>query len=88
MSEFKILDNGFLMLKEDQSNASPIASLFYEKYNDLNSLGLQLSNDRDKLQCIVSDGFMKGEVPFGLTQFPLLNDYADGIDVVDFLLKI
>ncbi len=88
MSEFKILDNGFLMLKEDRSNASPIASLFYEKYNDLNDLALQLSDDREDLQCIVSDGFTKGEVPFGQSQFPLLTDYADGIDVVDFLLKI
>jgi hypothetical protein len=88
MSEFKILDNGFLMLKEDRSNASPIASLFYEKYDDLNGLARQLSNDREDLQCIVSDGFIKGEVPFGQSQFPSLTDYADGIDVVDFLLKI
>ncbi len=88
MSEFKILDNGFLMLKEDRSNASPIASLFYEKYDDLSDLDVQLSNDRENLQCIVSDGFKMGEVPFGQSQFPSLTDYADGIDVVDFLLKI
>ncbi len=88
MSEFKILDNGFLMLKEDQSYASPIASLFYEKYSHPSELSLQLSKDRDKLQCIVSDGFIQQEVPFGQSQFPMLNDYADGIDVVDFLLKI
>ena len=33
MSEFKMLENGFLMIKEDASYASPIATLFYEHYD-------------------------------------------------------
>src|SRR5690606_28585474 len=33
MSEFNMLENGFLMLKEDSSYASPIATVFYEHYN-------------------------------------------------------
>ena len=34
MSEFEMLENGFLMIKEDQSYASPIATVFYEYYDD------------------------------------------------------
>ena len=30
MSEFKLLENGFLILKKDESFGSPIATLFYE----------------------------------------------------------
>ncbi|HET8752877.1 MAG TPA: acyl-CoA reductase, partial [Salinimicrobium sp.] len=35
MSSFKLLENGFLILKEDESLSSPLAVLFYEKYDDL-----------------------------------------------------
>jgi hypothetical protein len=35
MSEFNLLENGFLMLKEDPHYGSPIATLFYEFYEIL-----------------------------------------------------
>ena len=88
MSEFEILDNGFLVLKEDESYSSPIASLFYERYADLDVLRSRLKNDEDQLQCMVSNGFLPEEIEFGTTQTPSLSDYADGVDTVDFLLKI
>lgn len=87
MSEFKILDNGFLMLKEDISYASPIASLFYEKYDSLVDLKQQLVTEAEKIQCVVGSGILDNEVPFGQTQKPSLTDYADGVDTVEFLLR-
>lgn len=88
MSEFDMLENGFLMIKEDTSYASPIATLFYEKYDSTEALKNKISSDHDKIQCIVADGLNKNEVKFGETQTPKLWDYADRIDIVDFLLKI
>ena len=87
MSEFKMLENGFLMLKEDSSHSSPIATLFYETYNSIDTLREMLHSESDKIQCIVAKGFNKNEVDFGKTQYPQLWDYADGVDTVDFLLK-
>lgn len=87
MSEFKILENGFLMLKEDESYASPIASLFYEHYDSSEELKERLLKEEEKIQCIVSSNFMVNETSFGTTQKPNLSDYADGVDTVDFLLK-
>ena len=87
MSEFDFLDNGFLTLKEDPGYASPIGTLFYEFYENKDSLKDKLKADEDQLQCIVAEGFREDEVPFGQTQFPALSDYADGIDTVEFLLK-
>ncbi len=87
MSEFKILDNGFIILKQDETYASPIASLFYEFYEDLEVLKMKLKEESDQLQCIVSKGIIKNEVAFGETQRPGLSDYADNVDTVDFLLK-
>lgn len=87
MSEFKILDNGFLMLKEDESNASPIASVFYETYDSVTTIKNKLKNEAEAIQCVVAKGLIKNEVLFGETQNPSLSDYADGVDTVEFLLK-
>ena len=88
MSEFKILDNGFLILKEDKSYASPIASLFYEKYDSIEKLKERLDSEKDQLQCVVGEGILDNELAFGETQNPSLSDYADGVDTVDFLNNI
>ncbi len=85
MSNFKLLDNGFLTIKEDTSHASPISSVFYEYYDNLEELENRLSADQDSIQCIVSDNLVKNSIPFGTTQKPALWDYADGIDTLAFL---
>lgn len=88
MSEFDMLENGFLMIKEDESYASPIATVFYQYYNTKEELQLKLENDKEQIQCVVSNNFDVKEIDFGQTQNPQLSDYADGIDTVAFLLKI
>ena len=87
MSEFKLLDNGFLILKEDKSYSSPIASLFYESYDNINDIIYKLDQDKEQIQCIVASGVLTHEIKFGTTQKPSLQDYADNIDTVDFLLR-
>ena len=88
MSEFDMLENGFLMVKEDQNYGSPIATIFYDKYDSVDALKNQLEEDKEKIQCIVSKGFAENEIEFGQTQNPELWNYADGVDTVEFLLKI
>jgi hypothetical protein len=88
MSEFDIIENGFLMLKEDRRLSSPIATLFYEYYDNVSELKSKLKVISSKIQCIVANGFNSKEIKFGSTQSPALKDYADGVDTVDFLLKI
>ncbi len=85
MSEFDMLENGFFMIKEDQSYASPIATAFYEYYDDLETLKTQLDADKAKIQCVVAKNVMTEEIPFGHTQHPQLWDYADGVDTIAFL---
>ncbi len=85
MSEFKLWDNGFVMLKEDTSHSSPIATLFYETYENESKLLEHLENEAEKLQCIVGNHFDGATVQFGMTQQPKLHDYADGIDILKFL---
>jgi hypothetical protein len=86
MSNFKLLDNGFLTIKEDTSHASPISSVFYEFYENLADLEKKLETEEENIQCIVSDNLIKNSIPFGQTQQPKLWDYADNIDTISFLL--
>ncbi len=88
MSEFKFLDNGFLILKESTEFGSPIATLFYETYNSQDELKTILENKKDDLQCIVSQNIIHGEIQFGKTQHPQLWDFADDVDTLGFLQKL
>jgi hypothetical protein len=88
MSNFKLLDNEFLTLKEDTSYASPISSVFYEYYDDIKVLQSQLKNDAEQIQCIVSKNSIENSIPFGKTQKPELWEYADNVDTIAFLLSI
>ncbi len=88
MSNFKLLDNEFLTLKEDPSYASPISSVFYEYYDDIADLQNRLSSDAEQIQCIVSTDLIENSIPFGQTQKPKLWDYADNVDTLAFLATI
>ena len=88
MSLFDLLENGFLMIKEDKSYSSPIATIFYEYYENEADLKIKLNQDKEKIQCIVAKDFIEDEVAFGQTQHPKLTDYADGVNTLDFLSKI
>ena len=84
-----LLDNNFLLLKEDATYSSPIGVLFYEFYEDIKDLNKKLENEAEQLQCIVSNSIeIKNALPFGKAQCPTLNDYADGVDTMKFLIGI
>jgi hypothetical protein len=88
------MTNGTILLEENSSFFTPISVLNYEYYQpDLDlevagvepivsksSLLLDLAGNTD-VQCIVGEG----GIPFGKAQAPALNDYADGVDTLQFL---
>ncbi len=88
MSNFKLLDNEFLTMKEDSSFASPISSVFYEYYETLADLQTRLTKEAEQIQCIVSNKLIENSIPFGQTQQPKLSDYADNVDTLAFLASL
>jgi hypothetical protein len=88
MSNFKLLDNGFLTIKEDSSYGSPISSIFYEFYENLDDLQKRLESENEQIQCITSNNLVKNSIDFGQTQQPELWDYADNVDTLSFLIKL
>lgn len=88
MSLFKILENGFVMLKEDKSFASPIATVFFEYYSNFDDLLANLNSESQQIQCIACNENVVDFIKFGETQHPKLWNYADNVDTIEFLLKL
>ena len=88
MSEYKFLDNGFFIVKEGNEMHSPISTINFEYYDNVSILREKIKLEDDNIQCIVSNIEFKDKVNFGETQNPSLNQYADNIDVMRFLLTI
>ncbi len=85
------LDNGFLLLKKDERLTSALAVLHYEEYETLDDAANSLRQQADQIQCMVTQAGIDAPVQtvdFGCSQQPGLADYADGIDTLDFLLKL
>jgi len=83
-------DNGFLIIKQSEEISSPIAVLYYDYYQKIEELGMQLMNNTDQIQVVVSCEkiFPLSYSKFGESQQPELWDYADGIDSMKFLLSL
>ena len=77
------MTNGSVLLLEEPAIFSPISQLNYEFYNTNDELTSMLPPAQD-LQCIAGKGF----IPFGQAQFPSLTDYADGVDTMEFLVRL
>jgi hypothetical protein len=85
----KHLDNGFLLLQENEQLVSPIAVLYFEYYSHIDDLKQKISHHQSKIQCVVSkDGWYPSSLPFGKAQQPSLWDYADHIDTLNFLINL
>ena len=89
------LQNGFLIIREDENIPSPISIVHYERYDNLDLLNKKLIDQKEKLQCIVANSDFVSDkyldtmrVDFGKTQSPQLWDYADGVDTFKFLLDL
>jgi hypothetical protein len=76
------IDNDFWLLSENSELFSPVSVVYCEKYSNLELLKRTFSANSEQIQCI-----MNYNVAFGQSQQPQLTDYADGLDVMQFLLK-
>jgi hypothetical protein len=80
------MTNGALLLVENEAFFSAISQLHYSFYKgDAEAIAAGLQNHPD-IQCVVGSG--TGIIPFGRAQQPELADFADGVDTMQFLLKL
>jgi hypothetical protein len=83
------LDNGYLLVTENDGLVSPISVLYYQTYRMQSDAEKWLSARANTIQVVASaQGWLAGSVPFGQTQLPGLADYADGVDTMKFLTTL
>ena len=83
MNQKLYMTNGSTILTEGEELFAPVSQLFYTFYGDKDVLIKDLQQ-HPNIQCIIGKGF----TGFGQSQMPGLFDYADGADVMQFLLGI
>lgn len=84
LNQDELIENGFLLLKEDRSLVSPVGSMFYEYYDEEQTMLERLAVQKEEIQCIVGNR----ETPFGQAQNPAVAEYADHIDTMQFLVEL
>ena len=76
--------NGSVLAVPDEAISTPLSILHYEQYDSREALNQKLEQHKEEIQAIVGHGF----IPFGHAQTPSLTEYADGVDVMEFLLQL
>lgn len=76
------MTNSSILLVENKNNFSPISELYYEFY-PAGQRPADIAGNID-IQCIAGEGY----VPFGQTQEPGLDDFADGVNTIKFLQQL
>ena len=77
------MNNGSVLLTENESLFSPVSQINYEFYDD-KDIAIALLKNNNNIQCMVGHNLTN----FGEAQSPQLNDYADGVDTMAFLTKL
>jgi hypothetical protein len=89
MDSKPFLDNGFLLLRRNESPASPVSVLHYIEYEKQEEIEAFLELQKESMQCVVGKNIkFPGLVSFGNAQKPELSDYADGVDTMAFLMNL
>lgn len=82
------LDTGFALPKERESLHAPLACLHYAYYKDLGQVKSFIQKNQSDIQCIVGNYSKVDTTPFGKSQKPDLQDFADNKDTLQFLSEL
>ena len=81
--------NGALLIEGKAEFPRHISCINICRYDSLDSVKEWLSENDNRIQCVVcSQKVHSRTVDFGQGQYPSLNDYADQVDVMKFLLSL
>lgn len=87
----KHFDNGFLLAAESEKITSPLATVFYQEYESLESAVSYIDAHQNEIQVVVTSSSVDlapAKVDFGGSQRPKLWDYADGVNTIKFLTAL
>ena len=80
-------DYGAFLTTSGTTFATSLANVVVRRYADIADVRAWLGEHSEEIQCVVSHLDIEGCLPFGEAQHPMLSDYADGIDTMEWLLR-
>jgi hypothetical protein len=84
LEQMPFLDNNFLMIRQSKDLHSPVATLYYEFYKNESEIESYINQNKNDLQCIAGINYL----PFGYSQQPVITDFADNVNTLNFLLTL
>lgn len=81
------IDTGYLIAKEKPELYAPVGMLNYSFYDSFSGVVAKLDEWGDALQCTVSNLPIANAMKFGNTQCTQLDDFADGVDTLQWLIE-
>jgi hypothetical protein len=84
MNSIPFLDNNCFMLKEDESLHAPLSVVYFEYYSSKEEINKKLDELKDDIQVVIGRDF----VAFGQSQSPKIDDFADGVDTMEWLNQL
>jgi hypothetical protein len=83
------LNGACMIIRENELSFSSIAVINYAAYKDIEQVKTFFAGQKEQIQCIVSKiAYIENSTFLGQTQTPELTDYADGVDIMDFLNQL
>ena len=80
---------GAITVEGDALFPRHISCINIYRYDSISEVERWIEHNNSRLQCVVSNiEHLPRSVKFGMAQYPRLNDYADDVDVMKFLLNL
>ncbi len=89
MNKLDFLTNDVLIAKKSDELQSRIASIHYQEFESLDLIKKYLEETANELQVVVAkEAVFERVCGFGQSQKPAIDDFADGVDTMEFLINL
>lgn len=87
MQDEEFIDCGGILLKEGNDFPTSLTTVTLCRYDNTEDVKRWICDNDTRIQCVVTRvAGIERSVEFGRAQYPTLQDYADGVDTMRFLL--
>ncbi|PKO98563.1 MAG: hypothetical protein CVU13_09000 [Bacteroidetes bacterium HGW-Bacteroidetes-8] len=80
-------DGGFFIYKRDTTTPPPLGVVGIYLYSDIKAIEKYFLIHNESIQCVVNYNYNNSYIEPGKSQYPVLEEYADGINSLEFILK-
>ena len=86
MNNEVFVDCDYFLMSRSENNTPPISTIYYDYYDNLSQVCNLIKENKNQIQCIVTNLQIDNSTGFGEAQDPKLDQYADNRDTINFLL--